>query len=962
MTGLRRVVLGLLGMLLLGCGTKAPPPAERPPFFTARPFPAPRAEDFAVNPRLGIESSRGHLLVAFTPEADDAAIEAAVTNAECTLEGADPNAKIGMLRLRAPASWEALEAARQRLEQDPAVAAVVEDLLLSPDTLPQRAAPGQGSAGPSPDFTHTWDVTDPRGGAWWAHAIHAPVAWNLRPVIAWLGSVDRDRPRRIEVGVIDQGFQLHTDLVGTLFVDHAGPDAPKGEPTASHGTGCAGLIGAAWNGRFADGVSPFVEMRGMTMATIGGTDAEAYPRQFGSALSQVLQALQNTRPRVVSMSLGFNWYQSCYEYDDGAWARCDPKRNGPWLADSQCTAVNVRAAIEASAGVLAPAVRNSGALFFVSAGNNAGSMEPRGDFCSKEDDKFATGLGDFPADLGSPMTYLGLHRADAPVVVVGALAKPDVADAAPERAWFSSLLAGESRSATDPLRHLMAPGEDVTVLAGGRDQSTLEMHSSGTSEATPIAAGAAAYLLALDPTLKNDQLSKLLRGEGVSVAGEPRPVPVLDLGRAVRDMDVLMEDGRKVPAVKLLADVDDGTPDGFTRYDDAGNPWVLRREDWYNVRVDMPDMRAFRDMWWMTRHKGPPCPPRVPACDLNGDGHVGEEPYPRIAFHGQTPDDRDLELFIDQWDGEAPQPFPAASIPALLHSADLHIRASKLLQRAGAELCTITLTGDQAPDAARLASTAGTVDLPVTRDERIVTTPFLQETRIEVRVGERVLSGVVGPLDLAEDRTLVLNPCALDPESPVGLLDPLTDDCRHPPPGTGDVRPSAHTTSCAALRASDELYFCFSMSGGAAPTRELAYRRVGEEVMRAYYRSVEGRTFIRMSGALPADGIAQNVVIDAMVLANGPAASPWPDDYPVPFAVSFGDQDFITGHGTTGSFAPRDGVSSGSTRITRMDPVGGIVEGTFAGTGRFRSIWPSEGQFEDVSIVGEFRVRRTEDR
>lgn len=269
MMALGRVAPGLLGLFVLACEAKAPPSAA--PFFATRPFPALRADDFAVNPRLGITTSRAHLLVAFKPEADDAAIEAAVTGAGCTLDGAAPDARIGVLRLRAAASWEALEAARRRLAQDPAVVAVVEDLLLAPETLPQRAVPGRGSPGPTPDFTHTWDVTDPLGGAWWAHAIHAPVAWNLRPLLTWLNALDNRRT--IPVGVVDAGFQLHADLAHISLAE-AGPDAPKGNPLPRHGTGCAGLIGAVWDGRFADGVSPFVSLNGMTQEPLAGEDAE----------------------------------------------------------------------------------------------------------------------------------------------------------------------------------------------------------------------------------------------------------------------------------------------------------------------------------------------------------------------------------------------------------------------------------------------------------------------------------------------------------------------------------------------------------------------------------------------------------------------------------------------------------------------------------------------------------------
>ncbi len=945
----------MLGVLCLACEPRTPPRAAAP-YFSERPFPALEGRDFGANPRLGITTSNAHLLVAFTPDADDLAIETAVTGADCTLVGAAPDLRIGVARLRGAPSWQALEAARKHLSAQPAVVAVVEDLLLGPELYPPRSTATAGSAGASTAYTRQWDPSDAHGGAWWVDAIHAPVAWNLRPALAWMHSLDPAR-RTPSVAVIDQGFQAHTDLRGVMSLDDGlAPDAPKGEVQANHGTAMVGLIAAGWNGAFADGVTPFARVAGRALRPLEATTADEHPGDFAVAMSQSIDRLRHRNARVVSTSLGLNWYQICWPSGDPDMplARCDPKPTGPWAPDSRCQGHNVRQAMQEAAAVLRNAVFAAVAagpvLFVTSAGNNAGSLENAGDFCRKGEDKFLTGLGDFPAWLGSPMAHLGMRDGPAvPVLVVGALAKPNNPAAAPTRAEFSSV---------GP--HIMAPGADLTVLAGGQDLSTMVAESSGTSYATPIVAGAAAYLLALNPSLSTDDLKHLLLGEPQAVRGEPRPLAVLDLGRAVREMQVEMPDGERVPAARLLADLDDGTPDGFTRRDGANNWYTGRRKSWEAPRVDLADMRAFRDMWWMALGLGPTCDVAVPACDLNGDGQVdlpSGEPWPRNAFHARHSGPEDLALLARWWDGDRVQPIPKASLPALLHSADLHVDASKFLARAGASSLRLSLLGAQPEGAARLPDESGLLDLTIAGDDTIITTPYIPQTTLRVTVNSQTLTGVVDTHELAGDVDVFLNPCALVPNSGVGLLDPDAGQCREP---DGDPTPAA----CREVMRSGGLFACFALSAPGWPERVITMEHATGETSRyrGYLVSQYNTMQVRMTDIAMVGGEPEKVILALTFPGTAPGTYAWRTDVDDGAGNDGFHASFLYATpgppvGTRRIFEiTADG--GGDNTITAVGPVDGKIEGTFHGRG---AIFQGSERLDGAQIHGVFRVERTAD-
>lgn len=111
-----------------------------------------------------------------------------------------------------------------------------------------------------------------------------------------------------------------------------------------------------------------------------------------------------------------------------------------------------------------------------------------------------------PACIGSVISVGAVYATD--LGSFAAFACTDAATAPDRVACFS-----DSDSALD----LLAPGASVTSTGRGGGTSTY----TGTSQAAPHAAGAAALLLEADPTLSADAIERLLEATGRSVT-DPR--------------------------------------------------------------------------------------------------------------------------------------------------------------------------------------------------------------------------------------------------------------------------------------------------------------------------------------------------------------------------------------------------------------------------------------------------------
>lgn len=894
-----RLVLPLALVVGLACGG---PPTREGPVLKDMPFVTLRRDDFAVHPRIGVELGRRHLVVLLRADADDAALRAALAAVGGALAGLDAALRLAFVQLPEGTGWEGLDAALATLAAHPAVESVTLDPVLEPAVAPP---PRDGQVG---HRSVNWMADG--GWNWGLKAIGAPQAWNLVP---FLRALEAEQPRRVSVGVIDTSFNAHPDLAGVFSFQHrALGDGRAAEawvtdiPNA-HGTFVAGQIGALWNGQHVDGVvpQPFIRVLAAYDSATGDVAADL-PESFGVELARAAELLARADAslRVINASLGFNWVKHCFPKDGGA--RCDP-REGAHVADARCDDADVRLMIRQSGRAFAAFTARVNAtrkiLFVVSAGNDSGGASATIDACGLIG---VPRLGQLPAAFASPMANAGLEQRDINTLVVGSHdATADAAGPVTE-SWFSDVGA-----------HMLAPGDRVGGLTGDAGSWTTDAWS-GTSMAAPFVAGAAAYLHLLDPRLDNRELRRLLTLNVVSVA-DPRGAPTqaepaLHLGRAVARMEVLLPGGATVPGERLLADLDDGSEDGFTRATTGPAPTKSYRD----VQVDMADMRAFRDMWWLTRNDPAArivCPSSVAGCDLNRDGGPRlrplQEPYARAALTGRDVDEAALAVLQRHFTGGPRQRFGAADLPALLRSADLEVQAQAFLGRAliaGATGATIELLGEgPATTAAALRG------LPLTNAPAVLTTPLLRAAAIRVTAGGRVFEAALGDLAVAEDRAVHLNPCVWDDDQ-AGLLDPPLGGCdgdhpddspfrprgdagrdidadadagAWPPRGRGDI--DASSAGDPHIKTWDGLLYDFQGVG------EFVLARDGQREVQARQTAVPGATGVSVNAA-----VAVRVGASRLELRRGERSRVWLDGQPrdlvAPLALP--DADLSPGPGS----------------------------------------------------------------
>lgn len=577
--------------------------------------------------------------------------------------------------------------------------------------------------------------SDPLGPAGHLFDMGVPSAWNLIPRLA------KQSPRPdVRVAVIDVGFAAHPDLAGVL-------SAPPS--TSDHGTAVAGLIGARHAAATAAmGASPFVTIEGFEVTSL-------FKQMSLSASLELLLAAAASDHRLANLSLADNWHRSCAP-------RCDPTGRAP---ASTCDAPAVRAQIRSGGQALAALVaelnRRAPFLVVVAAGNDSGNAAMT-DACGQP----ATELGDFPAALASGVANAALEWPDARdhMLVVSAHTQ------AGERASFAN-------SGAD----VWAPGQDIAVLASGGGM----VRSRGTSLAAPLVTGAAAFLLAVEPALTNPELRRLLTSEATTDPVGQGAGRRVNLMKALLELDAVHPGRPPEDAVLLrLADMDDGSRDGFERF--VWSPTGVRGDVWVDDAlgsdgaVDFRDFRRLRDTIAMAA-SNLPAEGDIghPKHDLNGDGD-SVEPFLElspIANLDTYPfvDADDLTSFRRVYVPDEPQRWLAVDLPTLLVSVDLRIYAANAIAALGASSVVLTIEGATPRTPPSDLSPLRALPTSPAEDGLVLTTPLTSQARVRwyAVCADQTLSREhvveLGELVHGQDRAVVLvaegaSPCCQGPD------------------------------------------------------------------------------------------------------------------------------------------------------------------------------------------------------
>ncbi|UCG52701.1 MAG: S8 family serine peptidase, partial [Candidatus Latescibacterota bacterium] len=284
------------------------------------------------------------------------------------------------------------------------------------------------------------------------------------------------------------------------------------------------------------------------------------------------------------------------------------------------------------------------------------------------------------ARYNSPMCFAAIELGTENIIVVEAV--HDLGGG-PTR-WPGSSIGG----------HVSAPGGDIwSTVSGG----ALYGARDGTSMAAAHVSGLVAYLYASEPYLKFWEVRDLLLSNTVTVGGGAQPrvdawASVVDLDRVRGGNDVL----------KMMCDIDDGTPDGNQRVEYQN--WT----DYYEEdadgddgigdgEVDMSDFRRWRDWFLQVTSAAAELDgdPNHPKKDVNKNSEVespaDENVYPRGDFNGDGMLDEFSTAFVPGAIGEArtdlgvlqevfdDPDYTSLELPDLLNSVDIEVDAARLL-------------------------------------------------------------------------------------------------------------------------------------------------------------------------------------------------------------------------------------------------------------------------------------------
>jgi len=588
----------------------------------------------------------------------------------------------GLLFVRVPtANHQELAPLLTALKNEPRIELVIQDALRDIAMVPLDYSPGE--AAPS----WTWDLQRGVNGNWGYKTARVPQMWNLN------SGVKKAKNDAVITGIVDAGFcQYHADVP---FIEGVPPMADF------HGTFVASVIGATFDNKSGmEGVNPFAKMLPTTgHASKKVSEAEIIDR---------LRTLTAKRARVINMSLGLT------EQNDPATGAIVP------FSAAQLESIRTSSPTPDSDGdafakamkSLTPPPDGQVPLVVVAAGNSA-QMDA------------ALSLGAANAGRrGLVNNVLVVEALQVVNATVGLSCYSDV------NGDVSAPADGVTAAATGP-GALPPPAPRPLFCGVGRDGSPCGAFGvtdfGGTSIAAPFVTGLAGYCFAVDPTLTAPEVATLIKRNALAVG--PGVAPSVDAWATVLDIDRLKNNER---VLRMLVDIDDGTPDGNQRLTSVGgfNNVDFKEEDADgddgpgDGQIDMSDFRRWRD--WLLEAENAPAleldgSPEHPKKDLNGDGVVklrapgglpdgrAENVFPRGDFNGDGIISRNNPFPMPGFFGRAMMTdfqvlknlfhdpdYTADELETLIDSCDYHIDARLMFEnpKVHTVFASVSRTGD----------------------------------------------------------------------------------------------------------------------------------------------------------------------------------------------------------------------------------------------------------------------------
>lgn len=575
----------------------------------------------------GITISVRDLLVIFADEATVEQVNTLVQSLPSIIVGGNSLGKMLLLRLTGSSDLERLLEAWRILLTDPLVRAASINYALSPASLPPHNV----------DTTNnrwTWEMPPAlASGNWGLKAIRAPQVWNLY-----------DHSSRLNAAI--EALVLEVSERPGANANAADSNHPDLNPRvnvlanslpSNHATMVAGIISATWdNNSGVEGVYP----RNLTIISRRALFT-------GTLESDVVQTLQN-RPRVHIINYSAGELIPNIDPVNQPLNPNLPVQNNPNQPNFNPT---WRVIINFDGNRFLTFIQNylggpgsrSDWLMFCAAGNNRLRPGTNQDFEARDTSNCANvaARGVNP-DPNFPLPGQGAG-ADHFLSV-------ESMDAGGSRA-FTSASAGTISAPGDCVRSTeLNDGNNYDGPCAGDDANDPNYATaSGTSFATPFAAGLAAYLWSLAPNRSYTDVRRALADpvNRVRVGAGPRGGAAgserIDAFSAAMGIDVIQ--GNK-NLQRALVDVDDGTPDGnlrFRVFPDDPDPDAVHTQDQRRGNGQGPtmwDFRAFRDGWLQVNNVTPRLmdgPATHFKWDFNFDGCVGNQPANPAHAGGTVP-------------------------------------------------------------------------------------------------------------------------------------------------------------------------------------------------------------------------------------------------------------------------------------------------------------------------------------